>query len=499
MAAHRLVRAGWRVLLLERGDPVPRGPRCAEPSATLEFMPCRDSRSAYRVDSGGRVGSVAGTTCLGGLSVFFGAAAVRWREADFVADPETADRSGACWPFRYTDLEPYYTEAERLLGVAGDDATDPTRPPRSAPFPQRPAPLFAVSERLRHAILDAGATPTPLPLAINYDSSNGRTACTFCRHCDTFACAIGAKNDVETAVLAPMTGRGLDVRTGAVVTSLAASNGRVTGVRGWDKANQRPFEHAARHVVLAAGALASPHLLLASGFDRLHPSGRAIGRFLTRHCAAIVEGFCNFRPDPEKVFHKQLLVLDYYFGDPRAREAVGQRLGSIQQLTTPPHLLMKAHMPRFLQQVPLHGFVEHLSGLLVMAEDEPQACNGVTVDRSDVDPYGMPRLHVSHRYSGRDLERRRLLVRRAKRILRRGGAWSFYTLDIETFSHALGTVRMGANGEAPLDGDCRLRGLQNLLVVDGSALPTSAGLNPGLTIAANALRAADRLVDADSR
>jgi choline dehydrogenase-like flavoprotein len=58
---------------------------------------------------------------------------------------------------------------------------------------------------------------------------------------------------------------------------------------------------------------------------------------------------------------------------------------------------------------------------------------------------------------------------------------------------------MGANGEAPLDGDCRLRGLQNLLVVDGSALPTSAGLNPGLTIAANALRAADRLVDADSR
>jgi choline dehydrogenase-like flavoprotein len=107
---------------------------------------------------------------------------------------------------------------------------------------------------------------------------------------------------------------------------------------------------------------------------------------------------------------------------------------------------------------------------------------------------------VSHRYTRRDLERRTLLVRRAKRILRRAGAWSFYAHGLKTFSHALGTVRMGVDEQtSPLDGDCRFRGLRNLLVVDGSALPTAAAVTPGLTIAANALRAADRLVKEDGR
>ena len=157
-------------------------------------------------------------------------------------------------------------------------------------------------------------------------------------------------------------------------------------------------------------------------------------------------------------------------------------------------------MPPFMRPVPLHGFVEHLTGLLVLAEDGPSASNGVTIDPADTDRFGVPRLTISHRYARRDLERRRVLVRRAKRILRRVGAWSFHTHDIKTFSHALGTVRMGVDdASSPLDGDCRLRGVRNLLVVDGSALPTAAAVNPALTIAANALRAADRLVKGDGR
>jgi choline dehydrogenase-like flavoprotein len=90
-------------------------------------------------------------------------------------------------------------------------------------------------------------------------------------------------------------------------------------------------------------------------------------------------------------------------------------------------------------------------------------------------------------------------VRRAKRILRGVGAWSFYTHEIKTFSHAVGTVRMGRDqSAAPLDEWCRFRGIDNLRVVDGSALPTSGAVNPSLTIAAVALRAADRLVREES-
>jgi choline dehydrogenase-like flavoprotein len=500
MAAHRLVRAGWRVLVLERGPRVARGPHNWDPTASLELTEHYSRESAYRVEEGGHGPSAGSVFCLGGPSVFYGAAAIRFREADFLPDPEIAAESGARWPYEYADLEPYYCEAERVMGVAGDDSTDPTRPPRSAPYPQAPLPLFRVSSRFGEAARAAGVTPTPLPLAINYDASNGRTACTACRTCDTYACAIAAKNDMESAVLAPLMRDGLDVRTESVVTRIVARDGVVVGVEGWDKARGEPFEHRGRHVILAAGALASPHLLLASGLERLHPSGAVVGRYLTRHCSSMVIGFCNFRPDPEKVFHKQLIVFDYYFGDARSRRWAGRRLGTIQQITTPPAALMRAHMPWFPKQVPLHGFAEHLTGTLVMAEDEPVADNGVALDAGDRDGFGMPRLRMRHRYTRGDLRRRALLERRAKRILRRVGAWSFYTYHIKTFSHALGTVRMGVDeASSPLDADCRFRGLRNLLVVDGSALPTSAAVNPGLTIAANALRAADRLVQEDGR
>ena len=92
-----------------------------------------------------------------------------------------------------------------------------------------------------------------------------------------------------------------------------------------------------------------------------------------------------------------------------------------------------------------------------------------------------------------------MVVRRTKRILRELGAWSFYTHHVKTFSHALGTVRMGTDPEtAPLDEWCRFRGIDNLRVVDGSALPTSGAVNPSLTIAAIALRSMDHLVREES-
>jgi choline dehydrogenase-like flavoprotein len=161
---------------------------------------------------------------------------------------------------------------------------------------------------------------------------------------------------------------------------------------------------------------------------------------------------------------------------------------------------MKAHMARFWEKVPLHGFVQHLLGALVLAEDEPRESNRVTIEPGDVDGVGLPRMWIAHSYTAADQWRRRTIARRARRLLRHAGAWSFHTHDIKTFSHAMGTVRMGVDpATSPLDGDCRFRGLENLLVVDGSALPTGGAVNPSLTIAAVALRAADHLVTGGAR
>jgi len=498
VAAHRLVEAGWKVLLLERGDWVPRGPHNWDPESTLELTPLYSREAGYRVHAGGGSDDRPAVFCVGGQSVFCGAVALRYREGDFTPDPEIVGGSRARWPFLYGDLEPYYTRAERLLHVAGDDSDDPTRPPRSAGYPQPPAPLARVSERFRDAAREVGLSPFRLPLSIDYAPRDGRKACEACRRCDTFACAVEAKNDTEVALLRPLQRRGLDLRPGIVVTGLTESNGRIVSVRAFDKSRGETCSFSGRHVILAAGALASPHLLLASDLPRVNPAGHAVGRYLVRHCATVVAGFCNFRPDPDKVFHKQLIAFDH--GDGREGHDVRARpIGSIQQISPAPEPLVKAHMPRVLQRVRLSGFVEHLSSVIAMAEDEPREQNGVTIDWSDVDVFGLPRLSIAHDYSERDQERRRMLVRTAKRILKRVGAWAFHVHHIETFSHALGTVRIGPDpGSSPLDEWCRFRGIGNLLVVDGSALPTSACVNPSLTIAAVALRAVDHLVEGGS-
>jgi choline dehydrogenase-like flavoprotein len=133
--------------------------------------------------------------------------------------------------------------------------------------------------------------------------------------------------------------------------------------------------------------------------------------------------------------------------------------------------------------------------LLTIAEDQPQYQNRVFIDSRSHDRHGLPRLQVDHRYSERDLAAGHALVTRASAILRRAGAWALYRHRIDTFSHAVGTVRIGADPRnSALDANCRFRGVDNLYVVDGSAMATSAAVNPSLTIAANALRAAHLLV-----
>lgn len=137
-----------------------------------------------------------------------------------------------------------------------------------------------------------------------------------------------------------------------------------------------------------------------------------------------------------------------------------------------------------------------IQSLICIAEDEPQHCNCVRLSERQ-DPFGMPRVRVDHAYSEADLQRRDYLVRHAKRLLHRAGGWICKTRRIDSFSHAVGSVRFGSDSRhACLDQQCRFFGLDNLFVVDGSFMPTSGGVNPSLTITANALRVVDSTLEA---
>ncbi len=493
MAAHVMVEAGWSVLMLERGDWVSRGAHNWSADAVGPLTEHYVTESPYRVSGGRRDTTVGAFHCVGGPSVFYGGVALRFRAEDFEHDPEIAGASGACWPWAYDEIEPWYGRAERLLGVSGEADRDPTEPYRSTPFAAPPGPLAPISSRIAGAATALGCRPFRLPMAINHLDRPGRRGCIACGTCDGFACAVGAKNDVATALIGPLVRRGLHLRTNTVVTRLLAANGRITGVETTDRGNGLKGVVTATAVILAAGALATPHLLLASGLQRLNPGGHVVGRYLMRHYNAIVFGVFPSPPNPGGGFHKQLAIHDFYFGI-AGRGRVQGKLGGIQQLATPPAGLVRAQL-----RAPLGGvcaaWVDHLTGLLVIAEDQPQYHNRVLLDGGAADRHGLPSLRVDHRYSARDVAAGRALAGRARAILSRAGAWAFYRHRIDTFSHALGTVRMGTDPRgSALDRDGRFRGIENLWVADGSALPSSAGVNPSLTIAANALRIADRIV-----
>ena len=163
MAALELVDAGLRVLMLERGGWVERGPSNWSGEGAFVRTPFYAADSAFEVVGGKAAGGERLCTCVGGPSVFYGGASFRFRERDFEAAPEITGGSGAAWPVDYAELEPFYTRAEGVLGVAGETGFDPTEPPRSAPYPQRPALLSGASKKIADAARALGCTRSASP------------------------------------------------------------------------------------------------------------------------------------------------------------------------------------------------------------------------------------------------------------------------------------------------------------------------------------------------
>jgi choline dehydrogenase-like flavoprotein len=290
---------------------------------------------------------------------------------------------------------------------------------------------------------------------------------------------VEAKNDLAITVLAELQRRGMEIRSETAVTRLHVDGTRVSGVECRDRKTGEAYSVTADTVVLAAGALGTPHLLLSSGLEELCPAGDAVGRYLTRHCSGIVFGAHSWIPRHEGRFHKQIGINDFYLGDPDGKGPKG-KLGNIQQTQTPNIGTVVGETGPALGAL-LKPLVRRATGLLVMAEDRPKHDNRVYLAGGS--------LAIEHHYDDRDLAARKRLYARARQIHRAAGAPASYVHTINTFSHAMGTVRMGPDPEgSPLDATGRFRGADNLYVTDGSALPTPGGLNPSLTIAANALR-----------
>ncbi|MBT3345192.1 MAG: GMC family oxidoreductase [Gemmatimonadetes bacterium] len=470
-----LVEAGLRVVMLERGQPVARDEGDWDPrQILLNARYAGPSPLQVRQYGATEPTPLFSMQMLGGNSVLYGGASLRLRTTDLQR-----------WPIEYEHLEPHYGRAEQLLGVHGSAGEDPHEPPRSTPYPAVLPELTAPAQRIHAAAGRLGWRPFRLPMAINFTDSL-RPKCELCNTCDGFPCRIEAKNDLATTVLRRALRAGLEIQTGAVVGEIEVTDSRARAISGVDAASGEAFRIEADRVIVAAGALHTPALLLRSGIDQLSPGGDWIGRRLMRHCNAVLTGVFPFVTNREQVFHKQLCLTDFYED---LREELGTAVGTIQDIYTPSSEVISHFAPRGLKKA-ASGLSRFMQNLLIIAEDDPRPENRVTLT-DEVDTFGHTVPRVDHQYSSADLRRRDHLVDRARRVLRRAGAWMTRLYEIDSFSHGVGTMAMAETpSDGALDPMCKVWGVDGLWVVDGSVFPTSAGVNPSLTIGANALRVA---------
>jgi choline dehydrogenase-like flavoprotein len=501
--AARVAETGKRVLLLERGDFLPR--ERDNWSSRAVFGDAKYTADETFYDARDRPFRPELHYYMGGNSKVYGAALLRLLPADF---GEVAHHGGVApaWPLDYQDMEPYYVRAEHLFWVHGRHGEDPFAGPSSQDYRYPPVQHEARIQQLSDDLEKLDLHPFHLPLGVQLSQdSRGRattdSACIRCDRVDGFPCLLGAKADAEMAVIRPALAAhpNLTLMTRTTVDRLLTDrSGRSVTGAAVTLPDGSPHAFTADIVVLSAGAILSAALLLKSASDE-HPRGLAnssdlVGRNYLRHNNLALIAFSR-EPNPT-AFQKTLALNDFY----GAGEHWPYPMGSIQMLGKSDDWQIKAAAPGPLgwaPPIPYGEVARHSIDFWLSSKDLPRADSRVTLRRD-----GAIRLALT---PGNNTEGLTRLRRTFQGMLGKLGMvdttfvrrlYLHKAFDAAATAHQAGTARFGTSPSASvLDVHCRAHDLDNLYVVDGSFMPSVGAVNPTLTIVANALRVGDHLAE----
>ena len=466
-----LAVSGADILILEAGERLADRPENRDPRAIFQRGFFRPKEFWYETD--GTPFNPGNYYNVGGNSKFYGAVLVRYRREDF---EELAHLEGVspAWPFSYDEVEPWYCKAEELFQVRGELGDDPSEPHHSKPYPypsiSDERPIADVRARLKKA----GLHPASLPLGVDIERWLARAKTPWDAHPNSN----DGKMDAETCPLAEaLKHPNVRLETSARVTRLeTGSDGKTITAVHYLK-NGEALVLRPKLVILSAGAVQSAALLLRSGVANRSDQ---VGRNFMNHNASAVIGF-DPRYRNDSVYQKTFGFNDYYLSD----GAGGPPLGNVQLLGRVSGAVLKSSMPRVPEWL-LNRIAGHTIDFYAMSEDLPSPESRVTVDGDRIILHWVRTNWKAHL----------MLVDKLKAALKQAGFPVVLSraFDRRTPSHQCGTVRIGNDpATAPLDPYCRAYDHPNLYVVDASFLPTSAAVNPALTVAAQALRVADHL------
>ena len=455
-AAYRLIKAGKRVLLLEKGGFLPRD------GSTLDvktvFRSGRFKNQEPWVDGHGKPFVPGEFYNVGGKTKWYGAALLRFSPHEFEADP---DHQCLGWPFGYEELAPYYDEAEKLLHVNH--------------FDNEPELQSLIDRIVEH---DPAWRPEPLPLGLKKEILNDPVEA---KHFDGFASACGYKSDAEWNLIDRIRDDPkFTLRTGTTVTGLLHAEGApadIAGVRCSDGST-----HTAPVVILAAGAMTSPRLLqdhlAATGLTETLPNADMVGANFKLHINSAILGVSLFQR------HDVLRKTAIFFNDafPHSTiQCLGWMDGDIISTQLP------AAVPKFATDA-LGG---RAIGFFATTEDGTSPENRVLSSRGAAPPkldYDLDRIQPS-----RD-EHHALVRNFLRRLLRAGLVGAEQYSGLAGTAHAIGTLVTGRDPRTSVvDASGKVHGMTNLYVGDGSILARTSRVNPALTIYAWGLRLGDHL------
>ncbi len=488
--AYALAPTGKRILLLERGDYLPREKDNWNSDAVFGTLKYRNA-GKWR-DKDGNEFTPGQHYYVGGNTKFYGAILARLRAEDF-GELKHHDGVSLAWPLSYTDFEPYYARAEQLYQVHGQAGVDPTEPHYSRDYTHPPVSHEHRIQKLSDDLERIGLHPYPLPVGVMLNEAiRSMSACIRCETCDGFPCLVNAKSDAQVIAVDPaLQHANVDLIRNARVTRLehGADPRTVTAVHV--ERNGEPETYSADVVVVSCGAINSAALLLQSRSDA-HPTGLgnssdAVGRHLMRHNNSSLIGFSH-EPNPT-LFQKTLGVNDFYFG----ADDWQYPLGHMQMLGKSDAATVARLMPESEDPVDL---ARHTVDFWFQTEDLAVPENRVTLDDD-----GTIRLT----YTETNAESHDRLIAKFKLLLNSVGCreemvpfpeYAGGKKAISGVSHQCGTVRFGHDPtDSALDVNCKMHDLDNVYVVDSSFFPSSGAVNPTLTIIANSLRVADHLAE----
>jgi choline dehydrogenase-like flavoprotein len=495
--AHTLAPSGKRILLLERGNYLPREMENWDAGAV--FIDGRYISTDTWHDADGKPFQPQVHYFVGGATKLYGAALYRLRPGDF-EELKHVDGVSPAWPLTYDDFEPFYTKAEWLYQVHGTHGDDPTEGRWSRQYPW---PAVSHEPRIQQVFDDlqrGGYHPFSAPCGILLDEADrARSACIRCTWCDGYPCLVHAKSDAETIAVRPaLEHSNVTLLVNAEVVQLL-TNGGGDSVETVvvSRAGTRE-EYSADIVVLAAGAANSAKVLLASANDK-HPNGLAngsdqVGRNYMFHNSKAVVALAKEPNDT--TFQKTLGLNDFYFGT----DDYDWPIGNIQMVGKSNAEAMKGEEPKLTKLAPHWSLAEtarHAVDFWLTTEDLPLPENRVTLGSDG---------NVQLAYTSSNDEEAGRLYHELKKILNHVGmaehhvlGKNFYmqmSIPVAGCAHQAGTVRFGDDpATSVLDSNCKAHELDNLYVVDTSFFPSIGAVNPALTAMANAIRVGEHLID----